>query len=37
MKRINNSRLPQSGIVTRESRTVIVNGTPQEVIIIKTI
>lgn len=37
MKRINNSRLPQSGVVVRESRNIKVNGTPQEVIIIKTI
>lgn len=37
MKRINNSYLPQSGVVVRESRTIKVNGTPQEIVIIKTI
>lgn len=37
MKRINNSRLPQSGVVVIEKRVIKVNGVPQEHIIIKTI
>ena len=37
MKQICQVNMPQSGIVVRESRIVKVNGTPQEVIIIKTI
>ena len=37
MRRINNSCLPQSGIVVREKRIIKVNGVPQEHVIIKTI